>query len=89
MKIEKLSRTISSVTFGGVEVIDFEVIDDEKISVVVPPHIVGKVDVVITDNEGNTWTIQNGYEYIEERQPPVVPPSILPDEDIEAPNTGA
>ena len=91
-----LDRSITSIKFGDVEAISFNVIDGKTIKAITPPHTAGKVDITITDNEGKTWTILQGYEYIDEKQEEEnndnsqnnTDQNTISPEDITAPNTG-
>ena len=91
-----LDRSITSIKFGDVEAISFNVIDGKTIKAITPPHTAGKVDITITDNEGKTWTILQGYEYMGEKQEEEnndnsqnnTDQNTISPEDITAPNTG-
>ena len=91
-----LDRSITSIKFGDVEAISFNVIDGKTIKAITPPHTAGKVDKTITDNEGKTWTILQGYEYMGEKQEEEnndnsqnnTDQNTISPEDITAPNTG-
>lgn len=82
-----LDRTITSITFDGVEALSFNVVDGKTIEVVTPPHAAGKVDVVITADDGAVWTITQGYEYVDNSSPEQ-PTSEVPSGEIEVPSTG-
>ena len=83
-----LNRDITSITFDGVEALSFNVVDGKTIEVVTPPHQPGKVDVVITADDGKTWTLSKGYEYIDNSSPEQ-PAVEVPEEEIRVPSTGS
>ena len=53
----------TSVTFGGTAVISFTANSATSITVIVPTHAAGLVDVVVTTPGGST-TLSNGYQYM-------------------------
>ncbi|UCD84773.1 MAG: IPT/TIG domain-containing protein [Deltaproteobacteria bacterium] len=55
---------VSSVTFDGVMVTGFTVESDTQITVTTPAGTIGPVDVVISDDCGNTDTCPNCFEYV-------------------------
>ena len=55
---------VNSVTFGGIMVTGFTVESDTQITVTTPSGPVGTVDVVISDDCGNTDTCPNCFEYV-------------------------
>ncbi|UCD85441.1 MAG: IPT/TIG domain-containing protein, partial [Deltaproteobacteria bacterium] len=55
---------VSSVTFGGVMATGFTVDSDTRITATIPSATAGAVDVVISDDCGNTYTCINCFEYL-------------------------
>lgn len=50
------------VTFGGVPGTDVAVLDSStRLSVVTPAHAAGTVDVVVTNSDGRSATLTEGY----------------------------
>lgn len=76
---------VKTVYFGENEVVSFEIIDENNLRVLVPAHNPGVVDVKITDIYGDEFMLRKSYEYVADS---VNPPEIIPEEDIQAPNTG-
>jgi len=58
----------TEVHFGGKEVFEVEFIDKTRLSVVVPPHKVGKVNVWIKNPDEQSSVFAKGYEY---NSPPI------------------
>ncbi|MFV0485513.1 MAG: RCC1 domain-containing protein [Candidatus Saccharimonadales bacterium] len=56
---------VVSIFFNSAEVTEFEVIDENTIRMIVPPHTPGKVDVTITGISGSDTVLTQGYEYLE------------------------
>lgn len=82
------SANVTSVEFGGLPALKFDVVDSNTIKAVVPASKdlqPGKVDVELTDNDGHVYTLKDGYEYVTDDT------SVKPDKHITptAPNTGA
>lgn len=82
---------VDSVYFGSSKVDSLEVIDENTIKLIVPPHTAGKVDVIIKDVNGDEDTLYQYYEYLEDKeaQAPTIPPGKEDLDHIEVPNTGA
>ena len=53
-----------TLTFGGITATSIEVKSDTMITAKTPAHDVGKVDVVVTNKDKQTFTLSNGYEYL-------------------------
>jgi len=53
------------VTFGGVEVDSYTLNSSTSVTVTVPAHALGSVDVVATDTDGSFDLLADGFEYIE------------------------
>ena len=69
--------TVSDVRFG-INKADYTVKDNNTIEVIAPTHAAGKVDVTITDNEGNKTVLKNGYEYVDNKPEPTPNPEDKP-----------
>ncbi|MBW1881478.1 MAG: hypothetical protein JRJ84_24235 [Deltaproteobacteria bacterium] len=55
-----------NVTFGGNTTADLEVsADGRRITVIIPAHAAGAVDVVVTNPGGQTGTLAGGFTYVE------------------------
>jgi len=52
-----------TVTFGGISALSVTLIDDSTLSVVVPAHALGTVDVVVTDPLGEIATLEDAFTY--------------------------
>jgi hypothetical protein len=57
-------RDIISVTVGGVESAEFDVINDDELRFIVPAGAAGTVDVVLT-TAGGSATLSNAFSYVE------------------------
>ena len=66
----------TSVTFGGTPGTSITVVSNTQVTVVVPAHAAGKVDVVVTTPGGSATKVQ-GYEYKAPPPPPTIT-SITP-----------
>jgi hypothetical protein len=66
----------ATVTFGGTPVVDLELWDSHSMYVTAPPHLAGTVDIVVTNPDAESATMQNGYTYIDDT-PPVVSPILI------------
>lgn len=73
---------VTAVTFDGVNVASFTIVDDEELSVVTPAGSAGAIDIVVTNPSGSA-TSAGDYEYMIQ---PVVA-SISPDNGPEAGGT--
>lgn len=71
---------IESIYFGDSKVENFEIIDENTVKLIIPPHEAGKVDVKIIDIYGGIVSLNQGYEYLDS--------SVESGESITAPNTG-
>ncbi len=67
------------VTFGGIEATSVTRVDSSTLSVVIPAHNGGAVDVVVTNPDGQSATLANGVTYAD--LPPVIS-SINPDNGL-------
>lgn len=68
---------VSAVTFGGVNALDYTVVNNSTITATVPAGPVGFVDVAVTDTFG-TSTLNNGFLYSANPAPSV--DTITPDQ---------
>ena len=57
-----------TVSFGGVAATNAVVVSDTQITATTPPHSAGAVSVVVTNPNGDTGVLSNGFTYI---APPV------------------
>lgn len=53
---------VTAVTFGGTPATELKIQNDQNLTVKVPAHAAGAVDVVVTDPDGSA-TKTNGYTY--------------------------
>lgn len=53
----------ATVSFGSVAATDVVVVSDSKITAVAPPHAAGAVDVTVTNPDGGSGTLVNGFTY--------------------------
>ncbi len=74
-------RIGSTVTFGDMAGIDVAVLSSLAIRAVTPAHPLGTVDVIVTNPDGQTDTLFNGFEFIV--PPPPVVTSISPTSGLE------
>jgi IPT/TIG domain-containing protein/beta-propeller repeat-containing protein len=58
----------ATVIFGGVASTNIAVVSDTQITATTPPHSAGAVSVVVTNRNGDTGVLANGFTYI---APPV------------------
>ena len=58
----------ATVSFGGVSATNIAVVSDTQITATTPPHSAGAVSVVVTNPNGDTGVLANGFTYI---APPV------------------
>ncbi|MFL6212262.1 MAG: IPT/TIG domain-containing protein [Blastocatellia bacterium] len=61
------------VTFDGAMAANVSVVNATTVSATTPPHSAGAVEVVITNRDGQSGRLANGYRYV---QPPAAPPLI-------------
>lgn len=54
----------ATVTFGGSSAISVVVVDQYTITCVTPAHAAGAVNVVVTNADGGTATLTNGFTYV-------------------------
>jgi hypothetical protein len=54
----------ASVGFGGVASTNVTVINSSSISAITPAHTAGTVNVVVTNRDGQSGTLTNGYSYV-------------------------
>ena len=84
--------TVVSVTFGGEEAVDVEVVSPTEITALTPPGEAGVVDVVITDDTGTAVSPGGGFTYVVKAQGPkiaaAVPGDGLAKVAFTAPNDG-
>lgn len=64
--------TVVSVTFGGEEAVEVEVVSPTEITAFTPPGDAGVVDVVITDDTGTAVSPGGGFTYLVKAQGPKV-----------------
>lgn len=55
----------ATVTFGGTAATSVVVVNQNKITCLTPAHTHGLVDVVVTNADGTTATLTNGFTYVE------------------------
>ena len=58
--------SIKFLSFGDIMTDKFTIVDDNTLKVTVPRHVTGKVNVKMTDSNGKTTTLKDGYEYVDE-----------------------
>jgi PKD repeat protein len=63
-----LARAI--VTIGGTPATQVSVLSGNSITAIAPPHAAGTVDVVVTNTDGQSSSLANGYTYLASNQPP-------------------
>lgn len=56
---------VASIRVGDVEVTDFEIIDNTRIRLRMPAHVSGWVPVTLVDINGQSWSVQSGFTYME------------------------
>ena len=62
----------ATVTVGGVPATSIQVQSDTVINAVTPQHASGAVNVVVTNSDGRTGALANGYSYVPPNVPPIV-----------------
>ncbi len=67
-------RPGASVAFGGTAMSSYSVVDHQTITGYTPAHAAGAVNVVVTNADGQSGTLPNGYTYI----PPPTVTSVIP-----------
>jgi len=66
--------SVSPVTFGGVPATNVQYINSSQLTATVPAHSAGQVNVVVTNYDGQSATLTNGFEYI----PPPTITGVIP-----------
>lgn len=57
-------RNGATVKFGGVAATGVTYVNATTLTAIAPAHSLGKVDVMITNDDGQTSTLPNGYRYV-------------------------
>ncbi len=73
-------RAAVAVAFDGVPVLHVERLRENLLRVVTPPHIVGVVDVVVTNEDGSLARLTGAYTYLPAPEIFSVTPGIGPEE---------
>jgi hypothetical protein len=61
---ENLS-TVEQILFGQTEIFKFNIVDDQTINFIAPPHSVGPIDIVVTNVDGEKTTLANAFTYLD------------------------
>jgi len=62
----------ASVTFGGAAATNITVVSSTSITATTAAHAAGAVNVVVTNTDGQSATLANGYTYVSPNPPPTV-----------------
>lgn len=70
--------TGATVTFGGIAATSVTVVSSTQVRAVTPPHAVGSVDVKVTNPDGLSATMHNGFTYSATPPEPLTVSSVSP-----------
>ena len=76
-------RSGATVSFGGTAATGVTFVNPGQLTAITPAHAAGAVNVVVTNPDGQTWTLTNGFTY---QAPPV--PTITAVNPNTGPTTG-